>query len=69
MTFNLRLSPASTGDVAMRQDSSYYNNWIPRNWGEKGGGFFLYIFLKNCDNVVGYTSKYKNIYQGIVLHL
>uniref|UniRef100_A0A8C8J4H2 CARD domain-containing protein n=1 Tax=Oncorhynchus tshawytscha TaxID=74940 RepID=A0A8C8J4H2_ONCTS len=21
----------------MRQDSSYYNNWIPRNWGEKRG--------------------------------
>jgi hypothetical protein len=20
----------------MRQDSSYYNNWTPRNWGEKG---------------------------------
>ena len=34
MTFNLRLS--RTGVVAMRQDSSYYNNWIPRNWGEKG---------------------------------
>ena len=25
-----------TGVVAMRQDSSYYNNWIPRKWGEKG---------------------------------
>jgi hypothetical protein len=36
MTFNLRLSQARTGVVAMRQDSSYYNNWIPRNWGEKG---------------------------------
>ena len=36
MTFNLRLSRARTGVVAMRQDSSYYNNWIPRNWGEKG---------------------------------
>ena len=34
MTFNLRL--ARTGVVAMRQDSSYYNNWILRNWGEKG---------------------------------
>ena len=34
MTFNLRLSRARTGVVAMRQDSSY-NNWIPRNWGEK----------------------------------
>ena len=37
MTFNLRLSRARTGVVAMRQDSSYYNNWIPRNWGEKRG--------------------------------
>ena len=36
MTFNLRLSLARTGVVAMRQDSSYYNNWRPRNWGEKG---------------------------------
>ena len=36
MTFNLRLSRARKGVVAMRQDSSYYNNWIPRNWGEKG---------------------------------
>jgi hypothetical protein len=36
MTFNLRLSRARMGVVAMRQDSSYYNNWIPRNWGEKG---------------------------------
>jgi hypothetical protein len=36
MTFNLRLSRTRTGVVAMRQDSSYYNNWIPRNWGEKG---------------------------------
>ena len=36
MTFNLRLSRACKGVVAMRQDSSYYNNWIPRNWGEKG---------------------------------
>ena len=36
MTFNLRLSRARTGVVAMRQDSSYYNNWIPQNWGEKG---------------------------------
>ena len=35
MTFNLRLSRARTGVVAMRQDSSYYNNWIPRNWREK----------------------------------
>ena len=42
MTFNLRLSRARTGVVAMRQDSSY-NNWIPRNWGEKGVIFF---FLK-----------------------
>ena len=37
MTFNLRLSRARTGVVAMRQDSSYCNNWIPRNWGEKRG--------------------------------
>ena len=36
MTFNLHLSRARTGVVAMRQDSSYYNNWIPRNWREKG---------------------------------
>ena len=36
MTFNLRLSRVRAGVVAMRQDSSYYNNWIPRNWGEKG---------------------------------
>ena len=36
MTVNLRLSRARTGVVAMRQASSYYNNWIPRNWGEKG---------------------------------
>ena len=39
MTFNLRFSRARTGVVAMRQDSSYYNNWIPRNWGEKGVKF------------------------------
>ena len=32
----LDLSRARTGVVAMRQDSSYYNNWISRNWGEKG---------------------------------
>ena len=31
--FNLRLSRARTGVVAMRQD------WIPRNWGEKGVKF------------------------------
>ena len=36
MTFNVCLSRVRTGVVAMRQDSSYYNNWIPRNWGEKG---------------------------------
>ena len=35
MTFNLRLSRARTGVVAMRQDSNYYNNWITRNGGEK----------------------------------
>ena len=29
LTFNLRLSRARTGVVAMRQDSSCYNNWIP----------------------------------------
>jgi hypothetical protein len=29
MTFNLRLSGARTGFVAMRQDSRYYNNLIP----------------------------------------
>ena len=29
MTFNLRLSRARTGVVAMRQASSYENNWIP----------------------------------------
>ena len=39
MTFNLCLSRARTGVVAMRQDSSYYNNWIPQNWGEKGVKF------------------------------
>ena len=37
MTFSLRLSRSRTGVVAMRKDSSYYNNWIPRNWGEKRG--------------------------------
>jgi hypothetical protein len=36
MIFNLRLSRARTGVVAMRQDSSYDNNWMPQNWGEKG---------------------------------
>ena len=35
MTFNLRLSRARTVVVAMRQDSSYYNNWTPPNWREK----------------------------------
>ena len=34
MAFDLCLSRARKGVVAMRQDSS--NNWIPRNWGEKG---------------------------------
>jgi hypothetical protein len=34
MALDLRLSRARTGVVAMRQDG---NNWIPRNWGEKGG--------------------------------
>ena len=29
----------------MRQDSSYYNNWIPRNWGEKGVKFKIYIYI------------------------
>ena len=33
MTFNLRLSRAHTGVVAMSQDSTSYNNWIPRNLG------------------------------------
>ena len=45
MTFNLRLSRARTGVVAMRQDSSYYNNWIPRNWGEKGVKFKKIILI------------------------
>ena len=40
MPFSLRLSRARTGVVAMRQDSSYYNNCIPRNWGEKGVKFY-----------------------------
>jgi hypothetical protein len=34
MAFDLRLSRARTEDVAMRQVTT--NNWIPRNWGEKG---------------------------------
>ena len=33
MAFDLRLSRAHTGVVAMRQDRNY--NWIPRNWREK----------------------------------
>jgi hypothetical protein len=40
MTFNLRLSRV----VAMRQDSSYYNNWIPRKGGkikELSNGIFF----------------------------
>ena len=38
MTFNLRLSQARTGVVAMRLIATK-NNWIPRNWGEKGVKF------------------------------
>ena len=60
MTFNLRLSRARTGVVAMRQDSSYYNNWIPRNWGEKGVIFFftnIYIKKKQLDSVTSALSK------------
>ena len=37
MAFDLRLSLARTGVVTMRQDTVVTtNNWIPRNWGEKG---------------------------------
>ena len=42
MTFNLRLSPARMGVIAMRQDCSYKNNWIPR----KGGQIFIDSKLK-----------------------
>jgi hypothetical protein len=51
MTFKLLLSRARTGVVAMRQDSSYYNNWIPQNWGEKG------VKIQKKDN---YWAKYRN---------
>ena len=46
MAFDLHLSRARTRVVAMRQDSSYYNNWIPRNWGEKGVKFTPKNYLK-----------------------
>ena len=52
MTFNLRLSRARTGVVAMRQDSSYYNNWIPRNWGEKGVKYIFFNLKKNMYHAV-----------------
>jgi hypothetical protein len=54
MTFNLRLSRARTGVVAMRQDSSYYNNWIPRNWGEKGRRALVWKVAK--DQMVTLTA-------------
>ena len=52
MTFNLRLSRARTGVVAMRQDSSYYNNWIPQNWGEKG------VKLNNKKKEIASSQQY-----------
>jgi hypothetical protein len=36
MAFDIRLSRARTGVVAMRQDSINTNNWIPQNWYPKG---------------------------------
>jgi hypothetical protein len=38
------------GVVAMRQDSSYYNNWIRRNWGGKFSYFRIHLMnIINCD--------------------
>ena len=51
MTFNLRLSRARTGVVAMRQDSSYYNNWIPQNWRQNG-----VKIIKNLKNFADDTT-------------
>ena len=79
MTFSLRLSRARTGVVAMRQDSSYYNNWIPRNWGEKRGKILKqhlipesWALIWSWSPVCCYNSLYSrcwNIATGICFHL